>query len=44
MRKFRVCGDFYRGRTERHSLYWGVVGGLVNLRRLEWLGATAISA
>lgn len=39
VRKFRVTREFYRGRDERHGLYWSVVGGLVNLRRMEALAA-----
>jgi hypothetical protein len=39
VRKFRVTREFYRGRDERHGLYWGVVGGLVNLRRIDALAA-----
>ena len=39
VRKFRVTSSFYRGQDRKHGLYWGVVGGLVNLRRVEALAA-----
>lgn len=42
VRKYRVTREFYRGRDERHGLIWGVVGGLVNLRRFEALAAGAL--
>lgn len=42
LRKFRVTREFYRGRVERHGLIWGVVGGLVNLRRFEALSVGAL--
>lgn len=42
LRKFRVTREFYRGQDRKHGLYWGVVGGLVNLRRMEALAAGAL--
>ena len=41
VKKYRICKDFYRGQTDKHGLYWGVVGGLVNLRLLDRLGLEA---
>jgi hypothetical protein len=38
VRKYRACGGFYRGRTEKHGLYWGTACGLVNLRHLQAKG------
>ena len=42
VRKYRITRDFYRGKDERHGLYWSVVGGLVNPRRFEALQAGAL--
>lgn len=38
VRKYRACGEFYRGRTDKHGLRWGVACGLVNLRHLDAAG------
>ena len=41
VKKYRACGDFYRGPVAQHGVMWGVVSGLVNLRLLDRLAQEA---
>lgn len=40
LKKFRVCREFFRNRTQQHGVLWGCVAGLVNLRLLDQLAVS----